>query len=78
MPSLPPSTYNVTVESPGFVISNQNGVILQADQSVTLNVSLNLAKESQEVTVEAAATQIDTTNSTLSQVIEQKRMEDLP
>ena len=78
MPSLPPASYNVMVESPGFVISNQNGVVLQVDQNVTVNVSLSIARESQEVTVEAAATQINTTNATLSQVIEQKRIEDLP
>ena len=78
IPALPAATYSVSVEAPGFVTSVQEGLVLLVDQSATVNIALALARASQEVTVEAASTQVNTANATLSQVVEQKRMVDLP
>ena len=55
-PSLPPAGYVLTVVSKGFQTYQQTGVVLQADQSITVNAKLavGLASETVEVT-EAAA-----------------------
>src|SRR3954452_25524466 len=39
-PALPPGTYNVRVEKPGFKAAVQNGVILQEQQSARLDFDL--------------------------------------
>src|SRR5438445_8094560 len=40
IPSLRPATYGVTVEAKGFSVTRQMGVVLQADQTLTLNISI--------------------------------------
>jgi hypothetical protein len=76
--SLPPAMYDLAVEAPGFAKYIQKRLPLLADQSLTVNVRLMIQQQASTVTVEAAPTQVDTTNATLSQVVEQKRIVDLP
>jgi hypothetical protein len=77
-PSLPPAEYNISVSASGFSSFIQHNIILQADQAVTVNVALKVGATSQTVDVSAAPPQIDTTTGTLSQVIDEKRINDLP
>ena len=77
-PSMPPAEYSISATAPGFQTFLQNGVILQADQAATVNISLSLGATSELVTVEANAVQIDTTTGTLSAVIDQKSVNELP
>lgn len=77
-PSLPPAAYSVSVIAPGFKAYVRTGIVLQADQSATANATLPLGETSQTVTVNANASQVDTTTGTLSQVIDRKRVNDLP
>ena len=51
---------------------------MQADQSVTADITMQAGAESQTVTVSATPSQVDTTTGTLSNVIGQKSVEDLP
>lgn len=79
VPSLAPSTYRITATEKGFAPGVQSSVTLLADQHLTVNMKLNLAGAKQTVSVtEGTPNQVDTTSSTLSQVIEQKRIVDLP
>ena len=77
-PSLAASVYSLSVTAPGFSSYKQVGIILQADQSVTADVAMQAGAESQTVTVSATSSQVDTTTGTLSNVIGQKSVEDLP
>jgi len=77
-PSLRPSTYSLNVDAPGFATLSRRGIKLQADESVTVNVSMTLAQAGQEVTVEGAAMAVNTTTSTLSEVVDTRRIVDLP
>jgi hypothetical protein len=77
-PTLTPATYSVSVNSPGFETYQQTGVLLQADQSVTVKVRLAVGAQSQTVEVTSQVPQVDTTTGTLSQVIDQERVVDLP
>jgi len=78
IPSLRPADYDVSGETPGFSKYTKRGMALLADQSLTVNITLQLGVSAESVTVESAPPQVNTSTSTLSQVIEQSRVVDLP
>ena len=78
LPSLEPATYIISVDAPGFSTSKQNGIVLLADQTLTVNLSMKLGSTTEVVTVTSNALQVDTSTSTLKQVIEQERISELP
>ncbi len=77
-PSLRPSTYTVSVDASGFAPSVRKGVVLQADESATVNITLSVQQSSQTITVEAPPPQVNTTTSTMSEVVDTRRIVDLP
>jgi len=77
-PSLAPATYTLVAAEAGFASVTQDNVILQADQALTINISLKVGGASESVTVTAAPPQVDTTTGTLGQVIDEARVNDLP
>lgn len=78
IPALHPAEYVLKVQANGFRQTTQSGVTLLADQSLTVNVPLELGQANQSVTVDAAAPQVDTTTGTQSQVVNQTQMVELP
>ena len=76
--SLRPTEYTVTVEKAGFEKFTQTGIRLLANQSLTLNLRLRVGSATESVTVNADATQVDTTTQTIRQVVDSSRMVDLP
>ena len=77
-PTLSPAVYSISVTSAGFETYEQTGLVLQADQSVTVKVRLAVGASSQTVEVTSQVPQVDTTTGTLSQVIDQAQVVDLP
>ena len=77
VPSLPPATYRLTVESAGFKTYVQD-VTLLADQNGSLQIPMQLGTSAETVTVEATATLVNTVTPVLSQVIERSRLVELP
>ena len=78
IPSLQPASYTLTVEAKGFSTAKQTGLTLLADQTLTVNIGLTLGSTSETVTVVGNAVQVDTSTSTLKQVIEEQRIAELP
>src|SRR6266446_6192795 len=76
--SLRPARYALTVESPGFRRFTASGITLQANDTTTINVRLEVGALSEAVEVHAAAVQVDTTTPTLKQVVDSARMIELP
>src|SRR6185436_19545809 len=76
--SLRPTRYTLRVEAAGFKNVTQTGITLLANDNVTINLKLELGSAAEAITVEAAASQIDTTTPTISQVIDSDRMAELP
>ena len=68
----------LSASAPGFRDFTQKGITLLADQSVALNVSLQLGVASEAVTVDATPPQVDITTATLRQVVDSQRMVELP
>ncbi len=77
-PSLRPARYDLAATAAGFSVSSQTGIVLQADAALTINVALGLGGATETVTVEANATQVNLTTQTLAQVIDEKRVQELP
>jgi hypothetical protein len=75
--SLSPVSYKVTTEASGFSVAKQD-VALLADQTLTLNVKMQVGMTNQVVEVSSNAFQVDTATSTIRQVIEQQRIAELP
>lgn len=78
LPNLKPGTYRVSVAMNGFktAVLDQVKVDVGAIRDVVMSLELGAAAET--ITVTGAGGAIETTSSTLSQTIENKRMVDLP
>jgi hypothetical protein len=76
-PSLPASTYSVSVQATGFKQFVQQ-VVLLADQTRDMDIRLEVGSQTQQVTVETSAVQVNTVSPELGQVIERSRLSDLP
>lgn len=77
-PTLPPSTYNLSIRQTGFQNYAEKGVPLQANATVTRNIVLKPGSASETVTVNAEVVQVDTSTGTLEQVIGAAQVNDLP
>lgn len=77
-PALLPSTYSISVTASGFSNYEQTGIVLQANQAATVNIKMIVGAATQTVSVSGDAPQVDTTTGTLSQVIDEARVVDLP
>jgi hypothetical protein len=78
IPNLRPTQYDLTVEAKGFEKSVQSHITLLADQAVTMDFKLVIGSSVQSVNVAGAAPLVNTTTATLSDVVGQERMVELP
>jgi hypothetical protein len=78
LPNLPVGPYRLEVTGPGFKTYVQNGIVLQVGNSVTVNVQMQLGSLSESVQVEASAGMVETKENAVSQVIDERRIVDLP
>ncbi len=70
--------YTVTVEHPGFKKSITPPVDLDVQQRIALNVELQVGQISESIEVTAATPLLETETSELGQVVDNKRMANLP
>ena len=71
-------SYQVLVEKQGFKKAVRSGITLQVDQRAEVNVTLVLGNVSDSVEVTAEAALVNTEDATVGQVIENKRVQELP
>jgi hypothetical protein len=77
-PSVPPGIYTLKVEHPGFKTATSNNVEVQVQQTVRLDVTLEVGQVSESVQVEASADLLQSSNATVGTVIESKNITELP
>ena len=77
-PALLPSTYTVSVSAKGFRNYTQTGIALEANAALTVNFKLVVGSSAETVSVIGDAPQVDTSTGTLSQVIDESSVVDLP
>ena len=75
---LPPGTYKLTVEAPGFSKLSANNINLTVGQSAQLPVSMKLASAAAEMTISAETEMVETQQTATSTTISQQRIENLP
>jgi outer membrane receptor protein involved in Fe transport len=75
---VPPGTYKVTVEAPGFKTVENNGVTANAGTISHLDVKLALGKASEVVEVTGAAAAVDTEDSKLATTVSSTQINNLP
>jgi hypothetical protein len=76
--ALPIGTYSVQVDDAGFARSVLTGVVLDVAQTKSLDVMVKPASTSETVEVGSSAALLQITDSSLSSVINQDRVETLP
>ncbi|HTD96010.1 MAG TPA: carboxypeptidase-like regulatory domain-containing protein, partial [Edaphobacter sp.] len=75
---LLPGGYSVTSELEGFKTEVRNGITLQVDQTVRVDMSLAIGSASERVEVNANALTLDTDSATIGTVVDQKQVSELP
>lgn len=76
--TLPPSRYGIRVASPGFKTVARQGVSLDVGQNQQLNFTLEIGQMEQSVAVTGDAPMVNTVDSTVSGVVDDNRVVDLP
>jgi len=77
-PNLPVGSYSLSVKKAGFKTYVQSGILLEVGNNVELNVTLPLGAVTESIEVNASAGMVETRQNTISQVIDQARITDLP
>ena len=75
---VPPGTYVLTVEHPGFNKYVQQNIALSIGQAANQDVSLTVGEVNQAVTVSAEAPLLTTDNANLAADVDQRQIQQLP
>src|SRR5579863_5684789 len=76
--NLPPGPYTLEVKSPGFKDYRQTGIILEVGHTGEINVALSVGAVTETIEVSADAAMVETKDSAIAQVMEQRKIVDLP
>lgn len=77
-PNLPIGAYEVTAALQGFGTAVRRDIQLTVGRTIVIELTLPLASVSQEVVVTGAAPLVEVTSATVSNLIDARRVEDLP
>src|SRR5438132_3057996 len=75
---LPLGGYEIAAELPGFQTAVRRGVTLTIGREAVVDFTLQVGSVAQEVTVNAEAALVSTTNANLSYLVDDKKIRDLP
>jgi hypothetical protein len=78
VPLLPNGTYRVAAAKSGFSPISRDHLVLNVDQTARVDFSLTLGTVAEVVEVTAAAALLESETTTMGQVIEQKRIVEMP
>src|SRR4029079_19364757 len=76
--ALPVGVYEVTLAKEGFATLSQKSIDVSVAETQTIEFKPQIATIAQQVTVVGAAPLIDVTSSSLGQVVDPRRVQDLP
>lgn len=78
VPNLQPGAYEISASAKGFSTLLRKGITLTVGQELILNLSLQVGSFNEQVTVTAEAPTVNLANATISGVIEQRTVQELP
>jgi hypothetical protein len=76
--NLPVGSYRVDVTAPAFKSYSQSGIVLQVGTNVMVNIVMDVGSVTERVEVSADAAMVQTQDTSVSQVIDRRRISDLP
>ncbi|HWB85092.1 MAG TPA: TonB-dependent receptor [Bryobacteraceae bacterium] len=76
--SLPAGSYRATVEAQGFQTKVIEEIRLNVEAKVTLNVALEIGSTSQSVTVNGSGINVNTTDASVSTIVDRQFVENIP
>lgn len=76
--SIPPATYSVTVEAPGFERELKSGIVITVNLNAEVDFTLRVGAASQTVEVQASTVELQTQDATTGQVVNRRFVNDLP
>lgn len=77
-PQLPPGGYTLVTEHEGFRKDVRTGIVLEVGQEARIDVALEVGALTEQVQVEAAAPLVASENAALGNVVDQKKVVELP
>lgn len=77
-PNLPVGRYEVSATSTGFQTSVRAGIELTVGRNAVVDHQLQVGEVTQQVTVTGEAPLVETNSATVSQLVDAKKVEDLP
>ncbi len=77
-PALPPGEYEIRATAPGFQTIVRQGVHLEVGQDAVVDLRMEVGAVSSEVKVQGEALPINLANGSVSGLVDQKQMRDLP
>src|SRR5947199_9299593 len=78
IPQLAPGQYTLTAEYAGFNKVVRSGIVLETNQQARFDISLKVGAVTEEVQVSAAAPLVTTESATVGNVVDQKKIVELP
>ena len=76
--ALPPGRYNVIVEAPGFAHLQAENIAITVGEVANLPITLSIATAQESVIVSSEADLVETTRTSTTDTIEQRRIDNLP
>ncbi len=76
--AMPRGTYSLTASAPGFSTRSQAGIELTAGSNVRLDFELTVGSVSDKVQVTAVTPMVETADATLSNLVDDRRVQDMP
>jgi len=76
--ALQPGTYTISATLQGFKTFKRSGIKLETAQVLELNIGMELGAVTETVTVTGEAPLLESTTSTVSQMMEQRVMQEMP
>lgn len=78
LPNLPVGPYSLDVKATGFKDYVQSGIVLVVNNNIQVNVTLQVGAITEKVEVSAATSLVETKENSVSVVIDQQGINDLP
>ena len=78
IPALLPGPYNITVDANGFKTLHRNGIVVEVDQRARLDFALTVGSNTETITVEGNAPLLNSSDASVSTVIGNQFVENLP
>jgi hypothetical protein len=75
---LPVGRFSIRVTAPGFKEFTATDILIQVSENRRVDVNLQLGDVSEKILVEAQAAQVETRSGTIGEVIDSKRIAELP